>query len=133
MKKVYGCEELSSCPKGYMSDCTGCGDGHNVTVVVYGLCKGRHPLPVEDFIYENEITDPTDVLGLTMSAMKFFKADPDFEKSAFVEIYVTGLTVALIAAINAAHMLNKSVTLYHYDVTSGEYYAQRVRTQSIID
>lgn len=133
MKRIYGCEELAVCPRGHMNDCLGCGDSHNVQAVTYGLCRGRHEMPVDDYIFEEQISDLTDVSGLMFKALRFFKADPDFEKSAFVEIYVTGLTVALIAAINAAHLLDKGVTLYHYDVTSGEYYAQRVRTQSIID
>lgn len=40
---------------------------------------------------------------------------------------VTGLTVALIAAINAAKEIGAVVTLYHFDRETGRYFGQSVR------
>ena len=49
--------------------------------------------------------------------------DPDLK----INIYVTGLTVALIAALNVCRHEGLKVTLYHYDKESGEYFSQEVR------
>lgn len=42
-------------------------------------------------------------------------------------LYVTGLTVALVAVINACRGFNVKLTLMHYDRESGTYYPQEVR------
>ena len=42
-------------------------------------------------------------------------------------IYVTGLTVALVATINACLRVGISVTLMHYNRDTGSYYPQDVR------
>lgn len=49
--------------------------------------------------------------------------DPDLT----INIYVTGLTVALIAALNVCRHEGLKVTIYHYDRESGEYFPQEVR------
>lgn len=43
-----------------------------------------------------------------------------------LDLYVTGLSVALVAVLNAARVRKVSVTLYHYDRETGEYYSQEV-------
>ena len=43
-------------------------------------------------------------------------------------IYVTGLTVALVAAINACLRVGIGLTLMHYNQTTGDYYPQEVMT-----
>lgn len=43
-----------------------------------------------------------------------------------LDLYVTGLTVALVAVLNACHKLGIVVTLYHYDREEGNYYPQQV-------
>lgn len=44
----------------------------------------------------------------------------------YTDLYVTGLTVALVAVLNACHKLGIVVTLYHYDREEGNYYPQQV-------
>lgn len=44
----------------------------------------------------------------------------------WLDLYVTGLTVALISVLNACRELEIEVTLYHYDRESGNYYPQQV-------
>ena len=44
-----------------------------------------------------------------------------------INLYVTGLTVALIEVLNVCADLEISVTLYHYDRDSGNYFPQKVR------
>lgn len=44
-----------------------------------------------------------------------------------INLYVTGLTVALIAFLNAMKMEDVTITLYHFDRETGEYYTQEVK------
>ena len=56
-----------------------------------------------------------------------FKTSYGLENGNFhLDLYVTGLSVALVAVLNAARVRGVSVTLYHYDRETGEYYAQEV-------
>lgn len=86
----------------------------------YGLCRGRHKMPIDNYIYPENSSDPTDVQSLTTQAAKILP------QSDSVAIYVTGLTVALVAALNVCRTRNISVTLLHYNAATGEYYAQTV-------
>lgn len=52
--------------------------------------------------------------------------DNGVKSTESINIYVTGLTVALIAAINAAKEIGASVTLYHFDRETGNYFEQSV-------
>ena len=87
-----------------------------------GLCKGRHEIEeVKEYIFPQEV-NPLDVKGLEEIALEIVSKIEADE----LHIYVTGLTVALIASLNACKKLNKKVVLYHFDRTSGEYYPQEV-------
>lgn len=87
-----------------------------------GLCKGRHKIrEVQNYIFPQEV-NPLDVKGLEETALEIVSKIEADE----LHIYVTGLTVALIASLNACKKLNKKVVLYHFDRTSGEYYPQEV-------
>lgn len=87
------------------------------------LCEGRHNIPdAEDgFIFGNEL-NPLDIESLESEACEKLKG-LEIEK---LNLYVTGLTVALIAAINACKKLEIEVTLYHYDRVGNAYYPQKV-------
>lgn len=65
---------------------------------------------------------PTDVNGLQATAARFL-VEQEIDQ---LGLYVTGLSVALVAVINACHELNISLTLYHYDRDSNSYYTQEV-------
>ena len=87
------------------------------------LCEGRHPIPdATDGAIFGTIINPTDVDGLEQEAINFLKGSG----CASLNLYVTGLTVALIATLNACKQLNIAVTLYHFDRDSGEYFPQNV-------
>ena len=88
------------------------------------LCKGRHEIPqaIDGSIFETEV-NPLDVAGLEATA-KAKLADLDIKH---LKLYVTGLSVALIAALNAARELGIDVTLYHFDRETGSYYSQEVK------
>ena len=88
-----------------------------------GLCQGRHPMPVENYIF-GESVNPLDVDGLEKEAVTELL---EFGKLKHIDLYVSGLTVALIAALNACRQLSIAVTLYHFDRDSGTYYPQEVK------
>lgn len=87
-----------------------------------GLCKGRHPMPVDNYIF-NDVVNPLDPTGLeeeAKSVLSVLDCSP-------IQLYVSGLTVALIAALNAAKVLEIEVVLMHFDRDNGTYYEQPVR------
>lgn len=92
---------------------------------VFGLCEGRHEIPVDQYIFGNSIEDPTDTEGLAVKAANVFALN-GIEAGDEVQIYVTGLTVALIAAIVAAKEIGATVVLYHFDRETGSYFPQSV-------
>ncbi len=87
------------------------------------LCEARHAMPecVKGSIFNNTL-DPLDVKGLEAEA----SAKLASLNVKAVNIYVTGLTVALIAVLNAAKNLEIKVTLYHYNRDTNSYYIQEV-------
>lgn len=87
------------------------------------LCEGRHEIPqaVDGSIFGNTI-DPLDPNGLQAEAKSKLR-ELDIKS---LDLYVTGLTVALISVLNACRELEIEVTLYHYDRESGNYYPQQV-------
>lgn len=87
------------------------------------LCKGRHSTPATDgAIFETEV-NPLDVTALESEAKEKL-ANLNITK---LNLYVTGLTVALIAVLNATRELNIKVTLWHFDRETGKYYSQEVK------
>lgn len=94
--------------------------------IAVSLCEGRHPIPqaVDGALFGSVIEDPTDVEGLTAEAEDILLDRVGCH--GHVDLFVTGLTVALIAVINAARKLEDSVTLWHYDRESGKYFPQEV-------
>ena len=87
------------------------------------LCKGRHEIheAVDGSIFGTEV-DPLDVEGLQAQAMETLFA----LEIRHLDLYVTGLTVALIAALNACRSLGITVTLWHFNRETGKYYSQDV-------
>ena len=90
-------------------------------------------MPVTDFIFANEV-NPLDVRGLEVEAksslMRLLGLTPDTSAGSVgavhVEIYVSGLTVALIAVLNVCMTFRWRVTLWHFDRDAGTYYSQEV-------
>ena len=86
------------------------------------LCEGRHSIAeaVDGSIFGNEL-DPLAVDELEAEALR------KLEGLSHLNLYVTGLTVALVAALNAARQLGVRVTLHHFNRESGAYYLQEVK------
>ena len=87
-----------------------------------GLCNGRHEIAgVQGYIFEN-IEDVTNVGALFNEAYANLK---ELENGK-LELYVTGLTVALIEVLNACRFLNIKVELYHFNRDTNTYFKQDV-------
>lgn len=88
------------------------------------LCEGRHDIPeaVDGSIFGFEI-DPLHPEKLEEDAAAKIH-DLGIKK---LNLYVTGLSVALVAVINAAKLTGVELVLYHYDKNSDTYYTQNLR------
>lgn len=103
-------------------ECNSCGYATIPNIIKFGLCVSRHDIPdVENYIFDIEI-NPTNTLNLEFIACSKLKK---YKKSE-LHLYVTGLTVALVAVLNAARRCEINVTLYHYNNVTKKYYAQSV-------
>lgn len=85
------------------------------------LCEGRHEIPeaVDGAIFPQQL-NPLDLKGMrTAAAAKLAGVEE-------LDLYVTGLTVALVEVINFCHANGVSLTLWHFDRETGGYYPQVV-------
>lgn len=89
---------------------------------IYALCAGRHTMPkeVEGAIFSNTL-DPLDVKGMEKIA------SDKLEGIQSLTLYVTGLSVALIAVVNICHQKGIELVLMHFDRVTGNYYQQVVK------
>lgn len=87
----------------------------------FELCKGRHQTPANEAIFENTI-NPTNICKLDYVAWQ------KIHRYEAIELYVTGMTPALIAVLNIAAREHISVVLWHYDRETGEYFSQVVES-----
>ena len=113
------------------------------------LFNGRHalPQPVDGAVFSSEV-DPTNLVqleGISFNSIwsicdskgfteTVIREDPDgreeyvrvISRGVHLNLYVSGLTVALIATLNQCRRENITVTLWHYNRETGEYYPQPV-------
>ena len=68
-----------------------------------------------------DLFDPLDLTGMEREAAKQLRG------VFTLNLYVTGLTVALIAVLNVCREQKIKVTLYHYNRETGNYYPQEVK------
>ena len=127
---------------------------NNNSIIKVGVCEGRHEMPVRDFLFPQEL-DPTKVEEMEMQAWDKLKSMADeqgiqetwiidsdprstasparggrpykLRYAAEVDIYATGLTAAVLAAVNIACLLFDEVKVMHYNRDTGEYYPQRIQ------
>lgn len=86
------------------------------------LCEGRHEIPqaIDGSIFGTEL-DPLDLTGMEREATE------QLQGVFTLNLYVTGLTVALVAVLNVCREQKIKVTLYHYNRETGKYYPQEVK------
>lgn len=88
---------------------------------VLALCAGRHEMPaqIEGCIFDI-IEDVTNLQAMEEIACN------KLEGCKSLQLYVTGLTPALIAVLNVCHRNGTLVTLYHFNRDTGDYFPQVV-------
>lgn len=99
------------------------------------LIAGRHEIPqaVNGAVFTCPIKDVTDVQGLEEQARISLKkafglTEPsDLRTAPELVLFVTGLSVALVAVLNVCQDECIKVTLMHYNSQTGEYFEQEVR------
>ena len=84
-----------------------------MNIKVLGLCADRHELPaeVEGYIFD-KIEDVTNLKAINAQV------------HALLRVYVTGLSVALVAVINYCIRNLIPLELMHFNSATGEYYCQ---------
>lgn len=94
-----------------------------------GLCKGRHEIKeVEKYIFDEDyFSDGEKIKDLStqVSHVINFVIANKLQKQE-VNLYVTGLTVALISVLNAFKVSHIKVNLYHFDRDTNTYFKQEV-------
>ncbi len=102
------------------------------------LCEGRHQIPEasDGSIFPAEV-NPLDVDGMEATADQWIAEHicgrwvqheyaVVLTVDGILHLYVTGLSVALVAVINAASKRGIPLVLWHYDRGTGGYYSQPV-------
>ena len=108
----------------------------NEIVINIAICEGRHTIApaVDGAVFGNEIA-PEDLLNpnklktqaaIALNNVVTAKSADIQAADVIVNLYITGLTVAVIAAISAAKEIGYNVVCYHYDRNSGNYYPQYI-------
>ena len=96
--------------------------GDNMNNVNIGLCAGRHDIPgVSEYIFTDAISNPTDFASMRQHVVDFFSAREEISQA---NLYVTGLTPALIEVLDVARERGIIVHLMHFDRDNGCYVKQ---------
>ena len=94
-----------------------------------GLIEGRHLLPTTEYVFK-EIKDPAAVDEIESEARNYWGRwswNLDGMRVIHtIEVYATGLTVALLATIKAIRgsFPNSQIVIKHYNRDTGEYFDQ---------
>lgn len=94
-----------------------------------GTIKGRHQLPVTDYVFNNEIQDVTDVEKIQQDVDYYFVEHIANERSkdkVRIILYVTGLTVVTLAIVRACILYDCELVCMHYDRDTNCYLGQIV-------
>lgn len=92
-----------------------------MTKLILALCEGRHEMPsqVNGSIFPNEV-DIFDFKGMKKLIHSKLKSCNE------LDLYVTGLTPALIEVVNYCVYHDIELTLYHFNRDTGDYVPQLV-------
>ena len=101
-------------------------------VINVGLCAGRHEMPVSEFIW-SQIDNPMEFDELELQARNWL-LQQNMENVQQVNVYITGLTVALTSFLNAWESVSLELEfemdhrpylyLLHYDRDTNSYKPQ---------
>jgi hypothetical protein len=99
---------------------------------IMGLCQGRHSIAtneqqiVDSFIFTTEV-NPIDLHNIDN------QVHAALYNCSELELYVTGLTVALVSVINYCLINYIPLTLWHYNRDTNSYYSQKLHTTRDLD
>ena len=111
--------------------------GIKVICYFYDKDTGKYISP-KIISYHHDIPQATDgaVFGaiiiemnpkkLLTQAQDVLKNDYKIEKGDLVNLYITGLTMATVAIINACTMIGANLVCFHFDKDTGKYISQEV-------
>lgn len=117
---------------------------NNIPANAVGLCAGRHPLPVQEYIY-GEVLDVLDFEALRDIADRFVQehcnvrttfgvgiAQTDYTDVEMLcgdelHVLVTGLTQCTAAVLWACACYGVTLTLWHYNRETGAYVPQQFK------
>lgn len=102
-------------------------------VLHVGLIAGRHPLPVEGYVWKDAIEEPTDFVSLENHAANWIhdvvSYDLGTQPADVLYLYVTGLTSALTSFLkvwyNLGYHMADHLVLMHYDRELEAYVPQQ--------
>lgn len=95
----------------------------------FALCERRHEIkPATDGSIFPSVINPLDIEGMEKHVEDFLCTlfGGVYKPHVTINLYVTGLTVALIAALNVMRVMRINVVLYHFNRETGDYYSQEV-------
>lgn len=116
-----------------------------------GTVAGRHDLPVDNYVF-TKVDEPNNIKWLEQYAFTFIqnligndaikvvnypktkpvshigtKEDAYLEADIELHLYITGLTQATLAIINAARRLHiHNLYVHHYDIFTKEFVQQKI-------
>lgn len=92
-----------------------------------GTIKGRHSLPVTDYVFNEEIKDVTDVEKIQQDVDYYFNELSETCKDKIqIILYITGLTVVTLSIVKACKRLDYELVVMHFDRDSNSYFGQKV-------
>ena len=99
----------------------------NFKTINVAVCQWRHDIPqaTDGAIFGTIIIEMNPKKLLTQ-AQDVLKNDYKIEKGDLVNLYITGLTMATVAIINACTMIGANLVCFHFDKDTGKYISQEV-------
>ena len=92
-----------------------------------GTIKGRHQLPVTDYVFNKEIKDVTDVEKIQQDVDYYFnELIETCDDKVQIILYITGLTVVTLAIVKACKRLGYELVAMHFDRDNNCYFGQKV-------
>lgn len=113
----------------------------DLVIFKLGTVRGRHQMPVENYIFEEDITD-FNIIQIESHIEKYLKnlleaycemqapcltLEELRERCDFrIDLYITGLTSVTTSAIKMCRRQGLNLTIFHYDPTTQDYQKQHM-------
>lgn len=93
--------------------------------MIFGLVAHRHErIQVDEYIYEDKLVEIFEFDNLKATAIAKLKKMPSDQDTAVV--YVTGLSMAMLAVVAACQELGLKLDAMHWCKITDEFYCQHV-------